>query len=240
MNSRRQTRIILIVLGSFAAFIAAITILWNNYLLPWQLPLHKDRKAIIEYVSEQHPNSKIAEEHIQYRASGYFIIFELKPDCYITFEENGFQYRVFASHGKVYNDIYSKMKLRYEVSAFINDEFLRPRGIKNVDFYSTFDLDDDELPSEWSEYNDAFWVTISVRGQGTTPQEVGWLWDCYKFWRDNQPFNPNWNLTFDIYYDTNPNACWDSSISIHNTEKFGSKAEWYAENTYIPNPGPIH
>ena len=239
MNSRRQTRIILIVLGSFAAFIAALAVLMSNYLLPWQLPLYKDRKAIIEYVRENHPNSKIAEEHIQYRASGYFIIFELKPDCYITFEENGFQYRVFAGSGKVNADNFSRMKLWNEVETFINDEFLKPCGIKNVDVYCWFNADDDELPSEWSEYDDGFGVTLSVHGQGSTPQAVGWLYSFYKFWRENQNYSTKWLIDFDIYSGLSQNAVWDSSLSADSDSDFKSASEMYT-HVYMPNPPPIY
>lgn len=186
------------IFGIVTGVIALLIILGCNYLLPWQIPLFRNRQAIIEYVHENHPESKIFEEHIKYRASGYVIFFELIPDCYITFEENDFQYRVFASSGKVSSDNYSRMKLWSEVRSFINDGFLEPRGIDNVKIYCEFD-DDDGLPSEWSEYSGDYKVVLSVYDQGNTPQKIGWLYDFYRFWKRKMPFSEKWQLNFEIY-----------------------------------------
>lgn len=200
MNSRRQTRIILIVLGSFAAVVVAITILWNNYLLPWQIPLFKIRKAIIEYVREEHPKSEIAEGHIQYGATGFGFIIEIYPDCYITFEESGFQYVVDYNHkDKSVIDYYKKAKLANDVRVFINEEFLKPRGIENVDVYCDFGFKSpSELPNEWSEYDDSYTVQLDIHDQGSTPREVGWIYDFYKFWEEHMIFSPSWYMEFII------------------------------------------
>ena len=204
MGIKRQTKRDLIITGIAAAVIAVIVVLYKYYLMPWQIPLYKDRKAIIEYVRENHPDSKIYEEHIQYRASGYgLIIGELKPDCYITFEENGFQYRVFSGNGRVLSDNYRRMKFWSNIEEFINDKFLKPHGIRNVDVYCSFDTDDEELPLEWSEYDDEYEVTLRIKNQGLTPQEIGWLYSFYRFWSEEMPFSKKWYLTFDVYSGEN-------------------------------------
>lgn len=242
MDSKHQAKLTLIVLAIVTVVIAAIVILYKNYLMPWQIPLFKTRKALINYMKVTRPNYHIVKEEVKYyyTTGGGFLPQPdtITPKASVVCNENGFEYSVIAFDGEVTRDNYASCKPGFEVEEFIEKEFMEPRGIENVDFYCTF-ARDDELPSEWSEYTGRFRVTVKIRGQGTTPQEVGWLWDFYKFWRDNQPFNPDWNLTFDIYYDTNTNASWDSSISIHNTEKFGSKEEWYAKNTY-PIKKPKH
>lgn len=155
--------------------------------------------AIIQYVREKHPNSKIVEEHIKYRLEGfYFIITGASPDCYITFGEDGFQYRVFADEGKVYSDSYSQSKFSNDIKTLINENFLIPRGIKNVDIHCTFDLDDDEHPNDWSEYNGEVSIYMEIVGHGDTPYEVGWLYDFYKFWCENQKFLSKWYINFRI------------------------------------------
>lgn len=239
-RSKRGSIRVLSVIGGIAALFAVVTVLHENYLMPWQIPLYNTRGALIQYMKQNHPNYHIVKEEVkyQYNTNGGFLP---KPGSGIPYadvvcDEEGFEYTVHAFDGKVTRDAYARNKLGCEIE-FAEKEFLEPRGIENVDFYCTFDLDK-VLPSEWSEYNDAFRVTIYVRGQGSTPREVGWLWDFYGFWRDNQHFNPNWDLRFYIY--SSPHTSWDSSISIRNTENFGSKEEWYAENTYIPNPRPMH
>lgn len=134
------------------------------------------------------------------------------------------------------NNTYSRHKLSYGIEEFAKKGFLEPRGIENVDFYCEFRLDDDRLPSEWYNYSGWFDVTVYVRGQGTTPQAVGWLWDFYEFWRENQQFGSYWALNFEIYSDTNPNSVWNSKISINDTDNFGSAEYWYSEKNYTPNP----
>ena len=202
MNSKRQIKLFLIIFGIAATVITAIVILHKNYLMPWQIPLYKNRKATIKYVRENHPDSKIYEEHIQYRALGYgLIILELKPDCYITFEENGFQYRVFSGNGRVLSDNYRRMKFWNDIEEFIDDKFLDPRGIEDVDVYCSFNTDDEKLPLEWSEYDDNYEVTLRINNQGIgiRPQDIGWLYSFYRFWDKEMPFSQKWYLTFDVY-----------------------------------------
>lgn len=233
----------LIIAGIVIAIIAVVVVLGKNYLLPWQIPLFKTRQALVNYMKKTHPNYHITEREVKYKynTGGGFVpkLGSGIPTARFVCDEEGFKYTVSASDGKVTRDTYARHKLGHEIKEFVKKDFLEPRGIENVDFYFEFDLDDDKLPSEWSNYAGRFKVTVNVLGQGTTPQEVGWLWDFYKFWRDNQRFNSDWSLVFDIYYDTNIQV-WDSRISIHNTENFDSKEAWYAEKTYIPNPKPIH
>lgn len=244
MNKLRQMPRGLKITCIVIAVIAVLGILGKNYLLPWQIPLFNTRQTLVKYMKKTHPNYHIAEREVkyQYNTGGGFVPKPGSgiPSARFVCDEEGFEYTVSAYDGKVTNDTYARHKLGYEIEEFARKDFLEPRGIGNVDFYCTFDLDDDKLPSEWSGYNGKFSVTISVRGQGTTPQAVGWLWDFCEFWRDNQQFAPNWSLKFEIYYDTNTNAVWDSSISINHTENFGSAEFWYLEKTYIPNPKPIH
>lgn len=244
MNGTRQTKRSLIIVGVVMTIIVIVGVLWKNYLLPWQKPLYETRQALVKYMKKTHPNYHVVEREVKFSyttGGGFFPLPEtVKPYARFVCDEKGFTYIVHAFDGKVTGDTYPRHKLGYEIEEFARKGFLVPRGIDNVDFYFEFDVDDDKLPSEWSKYADGVSVTISVRGQGTTPQEVGWLWDFYEFWHDNQHFNSYWNLNFDIYYDTNPNAVWDSSISINHTENFGRAEYWYSEKTYIPNPKPIH
>lgn len=244
MNKLRQMPRNLKIVCIVIAVIVAVGVLGKNYLLPWQIPLFNTRQALIKYMKKTHPNYHIAEQKVgfSYTTGGGFLPQPdtIQPYARFVCDEEGFNYTVHAFDGKVTRDTYARQKLGHEIVEFAREGFLEPRGIENVDFYCTFNLDDDELPFEWSEYNDKFWVTVNVRGQGTTSQEVGWLWDFYEFWRDNQHFNLKWNLKFEIYYDTKANATWDSSISISHKEHFDSKEQWYAAKTYIPNPKPIH
>lgn len=235
MNSKHQAKHTLIVLAIVAVVIAAIVILHKNYLMPWQIPLFKTRKALINYMKVTHPNYHIVKEEVKYSytTGGGFLPQPdtITPRAIIVFNEDGFEYYVYAFDGKVTSDSYARNKLAYEIEQFAKEKFLELRGIENVEFYIPH-LNDDRMLV--TEHTGRFRVTINVRGQGTTPREVGWLWDFYQFWRDDQPFDPDWDLDFKIYGDTDVNSTFESSISIHNTENFGSAEEWYGKNTYPP------
>ncbi len=243
MNKLRQMPRRLKILCIVIVVIVVGGVLGKNYLLPWQIPLFNTRQVLIKYMKSTHPNYHIAEREVMYHYAGGTIFPKLgtgKPSAEFVCDEEGFRYFVSAYDGRVTTDTYSRHKLSYGIEEFARKGFLEPHGIENVGFYCSFDLDNDKLPSNWYRYSGEFDVTIYVRGQGTTPQEVGWLWDFYEFWRDNQQFSSDWSLNFEIYYDTDPYTHYDSSISIWHSLKYGSKEEWYADKTYIPNPRPIH
>lgn len=185
---------------SLTTRIVVLTTIGVLVFLMFIIPLFNARIKIINYVHKAHPDSKIVEEHIKYDAKGFGFIFEIYPDCYIKFEENGFQYVVY--YGERRNTIidhYKEMKLTNDVRVFINEEFFKPRGIENVDISIRFGFNNSsELPNEWSEYDDSYTVNLAIRDQGSTPREVGWIYDFYKFWKENMIFSPEWYLYFII------------------------------------------
>lgn len=213
--------------GVSAAIIAGITILWRNYLTPLQLPLYKIRKTLIEYVREEHPRSEIVEEHIQYGLTGFAIIFEVYPDCRITFEESGFQYEVRYGHrSKTIIDEYKKAKLTNDVRVFINEEFFEPRGIENVNVSCDFHFNSpSELPNEWSDYDDSYTMKLNIYNQGSTPQEVGWIYDFYKFWSEDLDFPLKWFLSFNIYSASEGDIVGDLYVRYDST--FNNEADMY-------------
>ena len=85
---------------------------------------------------------------MKYYTSGYYFIFELKTDCYIIFEENGFLYQVSAKKGKVYGDFHNPRKLENEVRLFINENFLDQRSIENTYVYCDFSFNE-FIQREW-------------------------------------------------------------------------------------------
>ena len=189
------------------------------------MPLFNARMKIINYVHEVHPESKIVKEHIKYGGAGYFPIVEIYPDCYITFEENGFQYLVDYNHkDKSVIDYYKKAKLTNDVRVFINEEFFKPRGIENVNVGCQFHFNSpSELPTEWSEYDDSYTVTLDIHDQGSTPRGVGWIYDFYKFWNENLVFPPEWYLSFYVW---NAGEV-DGNLYVSYKSSFSNEADMY-------------
>lgn len=194
----------IIIAVTITVIVAGFFILKMNYLLPWQIPLFKNRRAIIQYARDVHPGSKIVEEHLEFVPSGWF---SKKPDCYIVFEEGDFHYSVRASNGEVCTDFYNPRKLGAEVEEFVNENFLEPRGIKNVKVDCDFGFNeyDGSVPEQWLEYKDDYTVRVCIYKQGTTPYEVGWIYDFYNFWNENTTFPPKWSIQFAVFDDADDN-----------------------------------
>lgn len=220
----RWLKILCIDFAIWAALIAAVIILEKNYLMPWQIPLYKNRKAIIQYARDVHPGNKIVEEHLEFVPSGWF---SKKPDCYIVFEEGDIQYIVDASNGEVNTDFYNQRKLSAEVEKFVNENFLEPRGIENVKVGCDFGFNeyDGSVPEKWSEYNDYYTVRVSIHKQGTTPGEVGWIYDFYNFWNENTTFPPEWGMRIAIFGDAEDRQIGELYASYKSD--FADAEDWY-------------
>lgn len=217
----------IIIAVTITVIVAGFFVLKMNHLLPWQIPLYKIRKEIIEYVREEHPKSEIVQEHIQYGATGFAIIFEVYPDCSIMFEENGFQYEVSYGHrSKTIIDEYKKAKLTNDVKVFINEEFFKPRGIENVNVSCRFHFNSpSEFPIEWSEYDDSYTVKLDIYDQGSTPREVGWIYDFYKFWNENLDFPPQWYLS--LYIWSAREGDYDGNLYVDYKSTFNNEVDMY-------------
>lgn len=162
-----------------------------------------------------------------YGATGFAIIFEVYPDCSIMFEENGFQYEVSYGHrSKTIIDEYKKAKLTNDVKVFINEEFFKPRGIENVNVSCRFHFNSpSEFPIEWSEYDDSYTVKLDIYDQGSTPREVGWIYDFYKFWNENLDFPPQWYLS--LYIWSAREGDYDGNLYVDYKSTFNNEVDMY-------------
>lgn len=215
-------------------FITLTVVCYKNFLMPWQFPLFRDKTAVVKYVNREHPGSKVVEQNVGYRVVGYFIPMGIETDCEITFEKNGFQYLVEADKGRVYADFYNPRKLGNEVRLFIKENFLDPRGIENVDIYCSFSFNeyDVSVPEQWSEHNDYFYVQLFIRGQGTTLQDVGWIYDFYKFRSKDSIFSPNWEMRINVCNANGKERYGSIFVTSNSTFKSEYKMYSYYENDH--------
>lgn len=61
----------------------------------------------------------------------------------------------------------------------------------------------DEPPTEdLSKYNHRVDIEIIIKGEYNSPKDVGWLYDCYKYWISKCVLN-DYSLRFVVFFDEN-------------------------------------
>lgn len=161
-----------------AAFIGIIIFLHMNMLFPWQAEHRANKKAILEYVQEKYPNSK--------RKGGKFPMqkfLEFHKASTMYFELDGIEFGISAEFGKIVVDGYCGARALAQFDKIIQDGFLKPRGITAYTDYNFVDNYYEIYP-----YTGGLSVRITILDQGTTPREVGWLYDFYKYWKKEGEF----------------------------------------------------
>lgn len=98
----------------------------------------------------------------------------------------------------------------------IQDGFLKPRGITAYTHYRFV-----ENYYEIYPYTGGLVIRLTVWGQGTAPQEVGWLYDFYNYWRKEADYLTEYGVNinivenretiYHIYYD-NESCFSDESV----------------------------
>lgn len=81
-------------------------------------------------------------------------------------------------------------------------------------------------------YTGGLVVRISVFDQGSTPQDVGWLYDLYKYWKNQGSFLTGYSVG--IYINVNEDTVYHI---IYDSEKeFSDQDEFYA--AFVSGRGP--
>ena len=181
----------LIGLGAAALVVVTVIILNANLLLPWQEEHRANKKAILKYVREKYPNSK--------RKGGEFPMQKF-PEFHkagtMYFELDGIEFGISAEFGKIVVDGYCGARAIAQFDKIIQDGFLKPRGITAYTDYSFVDNYYEIYP-----YTGGLSVRITIWDQGTTPREVGWLYDFYKYWKNEGEFLRLYSVRIDIVAD---------------------------------------
>ncbi|MCH5208632.1 MAG: zinc ribbon domain-containing protein [Oscillospiraceae bacterium] len=187
----------LIALGVMAAFALIIVILNANFLLPWQRWARINQSVIREYASENYPNAK--ELYGRYGSAAFFKWNDYTDAIY--FEQDGLEFSIIAEYGDIILDNFTRSRAEAQFNAIIKDEFLKPRGLDTEIRYLFFG-DFNIYP-----YTEGLGITLKVINQGRSPQEVGWLYDFYKFWKDKGNSLSSYIVTIEIW-EYNKSADW--------------------------------
>lgn len=206
-----------IILSVIFLMIAGFLILCNKAMLyPWQYQARQNRKAILEYARNTYPGAKIIREcypSTKFNPTN-------KPYDLIWFEFDGVDFYIAARNGKVDydDDNYPEARATAQFDKIIKDGFLKPRKINSSVIYSFQDDYRKTYPYTGCLY-------IELRARGSTPQEVGWLYDFYKYWKTEGSFLKEYQVNILIYESDVKVRC---AVVITNDSEFANKDEFYS------------
>lgn len=216
MKKQFFTKKKIIVLSALLAIIAFCV--WDNFINPpafWRADRQQDKAAILEYVKDNYPDT--------IKRKGGKFPFQLpagpQPYSVMDFELDGIKFYISARDGKVAIDGYPKARATAQIDEIIQDGFLKPRNITASTDYNFRDSYRETYP-----YTGGLGVEISIIDQGSTPQEIGWLYDFYEFWKKEGAFLKEYRVDILIFENHNEKA----HIIYFSDSTFADETELYS------------
>ena len=201
--------------------VAAAFVLFNVYDIfidpPawWRFERQRDKRVILDYVKSNYPDAK--------KTGSLFPMPKIAKShsssvMYFTLDD--VEFHVSAEFGQIKTDGYSEARATAQFDKIIQDGFMKTRGIeKAYTHYRFWDSYEEMYP-----YTGGLFVRISVFDQGYSAQEIGWLYDFYKYWRDAGDFLTEYMVRIEIIqkdYTT-------YHITYRDTEEYASESEFYS------------
>lgn len=206
---------LIIVLCVIIALITVIVILNVNLLLPWQLDARKNRQVILEYAEQHYPNAVIVDQEFN---SAHFFVWNNFKDC-IVFKWEDVEFGITAESGDILIDGYYGARAIRQFDIIIQDKFLKPRGINAYTSYRFTDGYKSIYP-----YNGRLSVKITIWDQGSYPWDIDWLYDFYKYWKNEGDFLKSYRVHIDIV-ENNETVY---HINYGDDDEFPSEKAFYA------------
>lgn len=181
----------------------------------WRFERQQDKKAILDYVRNNYPDAferKRGQFPLQMPAGPHKF-------SVMHFELDGINFHVGAEYGKVIFDCYPDAKATAQFDKIIFDGFMKPRNL-NAGIKYTF-KDDYEGNSPYIGGLD---IEITIIDQGSTPREVGWIYDFYKFWSNEGDFLKEYRVDIFVYSGNEEKA----HLVFFNDSEFADENEFYA------------
>ena len=209
----KKTIIILSVVLALALFEA-----WDIVIDPpafWRTERIQDKRAILAYVNEKYPDAvqtKRGEFPLQMPAGTF-------KNSVMYFKFDDIEFAVSAKNGQIVIDGYSGARAIAQFDKIIQDGFLKPRGITAYTSYQFVDNYYEIYP-----YTGGLLVDLTIFDQGSTPREVGWLYDFYKYWKDEGGFLRLYAVKIDIIVDKQRKC----HINFLNDDDFSGEEKFYS------------
>lgn len=174
----------------FTLIVSSILLCNGLLLFPWQRGARRNKQIILEYAKLNYPEAEVVE---QYYSALDYNPFKSLPDDYIIFKQDSLKFGIFARSGKITIDDYPRIKTIAQFDKIIQDGFFKPQGIVvqtqyhfSDDYYALY------------PYTGGLGVTLRIRDQGSTPQEIGCLYDFYKYWSEEGDSLKSYSVFIDI------------------------------------------
>ncbi len=209
-----KTTRMLILIAAVILIVGGIIVCNAMMLLPWQWDARRNRSVILEYAAEHYPEAQNIDSH--YNSAQFFIWNNFRDR--ISFESEGVEFNIIAENGKIIADGYPKARACKQFDEIIQDGFLKPRGIE---VQTGYNYSDDYY--EIYPYTGGLGVTVRIRDQGATPQEIGWLYDFYKYWKESADFLKSYSVYIDIVTGDEHHA-----MRYNKSSEFATAEEFYA------------
>lgn len=181
--------VLLLILGAITAMTFLTWILNLNLLLPWQLEARRNKKVILNYANEHYPDAQVVEEH--YNSARLFVWNNLADA--IVFKLDDMEFKIIAEAGKILTDNYPKARACKQFDTIIQTGFFELREIEARTDYSFVDNYYESYP-----YTGELVIWISIADQGSTPREVGCLYDFYLYWQNEGTFLKGYDVGIKI------------------------------------------
>ncbi|MDE7360390.1 MAG: zinc ribbon domain-containing protein [Oscillospiraceae bacterium] len=182
---KKTLSVLLLILGVSTAMIFITWILNLNLLLPWQRGARRNKQVILEYAEEHYPDAKIIGKEFN---SAKFFVWNNFMDC-IVFEWDNIEFGITAEGGKILVDGYCGARAIAQFDKIIQTGFFEPREIEARTDYSFMDNYYELYP-----YTGRLVVRIWIADQGSTPREVGCLYDFYQYWHNEGAFLKSYDV----------------------------------------------
>ncbi|MBD5128848.1 MAG: hypothetical protein HDT43_02825 [Ruminococcaceae bacterium] len=170
---------------AIALIVGSIALCNSLLLFPWQWGARRNKQVILEYAEEHYPDAKIIDKEFN---SAKFFVWNNFMDC-IVFECDNIEFGITAEGGKILVDGYCGARAIAQFDKIIQTGFFEPREIEARTNYNFIDNYYELYP-----YTGGLVVMISVADQGSTPREVGWLYDFYKYWQNEASFLKSYDV----------------------------------------------
>ncbi len=227
--SRRSLReliapwlLVTVIVGAFLALCVSCTVCPEV----WSVSAKENRAAILEYANINYPEAKIVAENYpsaEFNPTG-------NPYDVIWFEFDGIKFFVQARNGKVNekdDDGYGAAVIQKEIREKYLDNFFLPRGLTynaQINFSKYWPQRNDIL-STYKGYI-CLEFELDYDGNKKSPQDYGWFYDFYCYWRDECPTQ---KFTLRFYYLTDSQTKYmiycDSASELNDKDKFYDSAE---------------
>lgn len=214
-KKKQSLRAVLFVLGSTVAIAVLMIILNANLLLPWQKEAKRNKQEILKYAEEHYPDAKIIDREFN---SAKFFLWNNFKDC-IVFKLDDIEFGITAEGGKILVDGYYGARAIAQFDKIIQDGFLKPRGITA---YTSYNFADNYY--EIYPYTGRLDVQITIWDQGSTPKEVGWLYDFYKYWKREGEFLTKYSVSIHVVLNNETSY----HIIYNNMKEFYDESTFYA------------